>query len=76
MSAFWGREVDSTGKLLRQDVRDAAHEIWEWALSRAQAILSDSSDAASLMERSVAQVSRYLDRRGSNRDGKKRKRKT
>jgi DNA-directed RNA polymerase specialized sigma24 family protein len=59
---WWDRDVDSTGQPLRQDVRAAAHAIWDRAYSRVQAILGDSCDAAGLMEGSVAQVSRYLNR--------------
>lgn len=59
---WWDREFDFAGKRLRQDVRDAAQEIWERASARVQAILGDSCDAAGLMETSVSQVSRYLDR--------------
>jgi len=62
---WWDRERDATGKLLRQDVRNAGHAIWDQACARARAVLGESSDAAALMERSVAQVSRCLDRAGA-----------
>jgi hypothetical protein len=64
-SLWWDRELDSTGRPLRVDVRRAAHEVWGQACLRVQAVLGDSSDAAPLLENSVSQVSRYLDRRGS-----------
>jgi DNA-directed RNA polymerase specialized sigma24 family protein len=67
-SLWWDREHDGTGRPLRLDVRNAAHEVWGQACARVQAILGDSTDAAMLMERSVSQVSRYLDRRGSPLD--------
>jgi hypothetical protein len=63
--SWWDRELDHTGRLIRADVRTAAHEIWGQACDRVQALLGDTSDAAGLMEKSVAQVSRYLDRIGS-----------
>ena len=59
---WWDREVDDVGRPIRPDVRLAAQEIWHEACRRTQAILADNAAAAELMECSVAQVSRYLDR--------------
>src|ERR1700704_1436530 len=59
---WWDRDIDWTGRPIRPDVRAAAHGIWSCACSRAQFLIADCSQAAELMESSVAQVSRYLDR--------------
>lgn len=59
---WWDREFDSSGRQIRADVRAAAHEIWPNACRQARCILGDVSDAAELIEQSVAQVSQYLDR--------------
>ena len=56
--------MDPTGKIIRPDVRSAAREIWHDACSQTRALLGEVCDAAGLMERSVAQISRYLNRRG------------
>src|SRR5450631_429639 len=63
MFSWWDREIDSAGRPIRADVRLAAHEIWEGACHRTQAVLADHTHAADLMESSVTQVSRYLDYR-------------
>ena len=63
--AWWDRDVDPRGRPIRPDVRLAAHEIWEQACHRTQALLADQSPAAELMENAVAEVSRYLDRLGA-----------
>jgi len=62
---WWDRDADSSGRPIRQDVRIAAHEVWEEACRRTHAVLADRALAADLMERSVAQISRYLDRVGA-----------
>ena len=59
---WWDRDIDRTGRPIRPDVRAAAHGIWDCACRRAHSLLDDCSQAAELMESSVAQVSRYLDR--------------
>lgn len=63
---WWDRELDPSGRQIRADVRAAAHEIWPNACRHAQSLLGDTSDAAELMEKAVAQVSQYLDRAGAD----------
>lgn len=62
---WWDRDVDQAGRPIRTDVRLAGREIWEQACRRTEALLDDHGPAAELMENSVAQVSRYLDRMGA-----------
>jgi DNA-directed RNA polymerase specialized sigma24 family protein len=61
---WWDRDVDRLGRRIRPDVRAAAHGIWDCACKRTRSLTSDGSDVADLMEKTVAQVSRYLDRGG------------
>src|SRR6266478_626553 len=63
--AWWDRDVDHAGRPIRPDVRLAGHEIWERACQRTQVLLADQSPTAELMENTVAQVSRYLNRIGA-----------
>ena len=63
--SWWDQEVDRNGRQIRGDVRSAAHEVWKEACRRTQLLLADPAQAADVMEDSVAQVSRYLDRIGA-----------
>lgn len=59
---WWDRDYDVGGRAIRPDVRLAARELWGRACQQTMATLSDPYPAAELMEDTVAQVSRYLDR--------------
>jgi hypothetical protein len=63
--SWWDSDADRNGRPIRPDVRAAAHLIWDSARRRVQALLGDTSEAPELMERSVEQVSRYLERTGA-----------
>jgi DNA-directed RNA polymerase specialized sigma24 family protein len=69
--SWWDREVDRVGRPIREDVRSAAHEVLAEAGRRTEALVADRAQAADLMEDSVAQVSRYLDRIGAPKSSPK-----
>ena len=62
VALWWDSDADCAGRPLRPDVRAAAHGIWGSACRQARSLISDSSQAADIMESTVTQVSRYLDR--------------
>jgi DNA-directed RNA polymerase specialized sigma24 family protein len=60
---WWDRDVDRTGRTIRLDVREAALSVWRTACRRNQTVAADPSQSADLMEGTVSQISRYLDRK-------------
>jgi hypothetical protein len=60
---WWDRDIDEQGYILRAEVREAGHRIWNSVCRLAHRALGDSSDAPELMEKAIRAVSRYLDKR-------------
>jgi len=58
---FWEH---SQGGVLREDVKHAANNIWKGVCITTRAILGDDAEAAEILERCLARVSRYLDAHG------------
>jgi DNA-directed RNA polymerase specialized sigma24 family protein len=63
---WWDREVDQAGRRIRNDVRVAALTIWQKVCAQTRTALGDAADASGLLESSVEQISRYLDRLGAS----------
>jgi hypothetical protein len=62
---WWDRESDPVGRTIRPDVRAAARYLWCGMCAYTSSILGDATDTAALLEKSVFQISRYLDQRGA-----------
>jgi hypothetical protein len=60
---WWDRDLDDSGRPIREDVRAAAIAVWEKVCKIVQQLLGDFDDAAPLLERSVVRVSIYLNDR-------------
>lgn len=63
-ATYWENGIDSLGRPIREDVRQAAKTMWKAMCSRTRAVLGDDFEAAEILERCGGRVSRYLDRRG------------
>jgi DNA-directed RNA polymerase specialized sigma24 family protein len=59
---WWDREVDKSGRIIRADVRAAAHKVWNQVCVNVRRILGDKSEAPELLEKAIESSSRYLDR--------------
>src|SRR5579864_100982 len=64
-ATFWDHDTDLKGRAIREDVRQAAKGIWGSVCKTTRAVLGDDVEAAEILERCVARVSRYLDMHGA-----------
>ncbi|HJX85400.1 MAG TPA: hypothetical protein VJ723_13765 [Candidatus Angelobacter sp.] len=63
-SGCWLDHGSVAGVAIREDVRDAAVQLWAVACGKTRAVMGDTAETAALMEVAVAQASKYLDRLG------------
>lgn len=54
---------DQAGRVIREDVSQAAKAIWKNACTATRSVLGDDVEAAEILERCAGRVSRYLDTR-------------
>lgn len=59
---WWDRDIDRAGRPIRLDVREAALSVWQNASTRIQFVGCDPCRVADLIEKTIAQLSRYLNR--------------
>lgn len=64
-ATYWELDIDSQGRVIREDVKQAARTMWKAMCSRARAVLGDDLEAPEIVERCLGRVSRYLDTRGA-----------
>lgn len=64
-ATYWEHDIDSQGRVIREDVKQAARKMWKAMCSRARAVLGDDLEAPEILERCLGRVSRYLDTRGA-----------
>ena len=62
LPSWWDREADDSQKPIRQDVRQAARDIWSRVCAQVHRILGDRTEAPELFERAIQDVSLYLDK--------------
>ena len=64
-ATYWGNGIDSQGRVIREDVRQAAKTMWKAMCRRTRAVLGDDLETSEILERCAGRVSRYLDTRGA-----------
>jgi DNA-directed RNA polymerase specialized sigma24 family protein len=64
-SLWWDRELDEAGRPIRLDVRAAAIEVWGKVCEIVEKRRGNCAEAQELLERAVAEVSVYLNKRNA-----------